>query len=79
MQARYIDQEAVKQALNIASQGLQSIYQGMLEEGEQTKPVCLSAEHLVLVYETLLGYAHTYEGYNPCQCEENVQECGCCH
>lgn len=78
MQARYIDQEAVKQALNIASQGLQSIYEGLLDE-EPSKPVCLSAEHLVLVYEALLGYAHTYEGHCPCQCEENVQECGCCH
>lgn len=78
MQARYIDQDAVKQALNIASQGLQSIYESMLNE-ESSKPVCLSAEHLVLVYEALLGYAHTYEGHCPCQCEENAPECECCH
>ena len=80
MQQRYIEQEAVQKALCLAEKGLQSIYEGFVN-GEESKPICVSADRLTAVYEALLAYAHTYEGYHlcACQCEEDVQECGCCH
>lgn len=80
MQQRYIEQEVVQKALSTAEKGLQSLYESVIKE-ESPKTVCLSADRLAAVYESLLAYAHTYEGYNlcSCQCEEDVQECGCGH